>query len=93
MENKTKKYKIDGDTFYYRPCAWAYIEFEQLTGKPFAEAEDTVKDTLSLIWACTVAGMKIEGKPFDMDFEAYVLKIDDNLSIISELAGEVTEKK
>jgi len=93
MENKTKKYKIDGDTFYYRPCAWAYIEFEKLAQKPFAEAKDTVEDTLRLIYACTVAGMKIEGQEFDMDFEAYVLKVDDNLSIISELAEEVTEKK
>lgn len=93
MEVKSKEYKLGESTFYFRPCAAAFIEFEKISGKSITECKESITDTMALVYAGTKAGMEWEGEKFEMSLDEFIKKVDVNLDVIKALAGGRAKKK
>lgn len=90
METKTKKYQIKDKEYLFRSNMRAMIEFERAAMKPLS-LMSTVEDQITLIWACTAAGMKKGGRDFDMKLEDFIDLIDGDYDLLSDLLEEVEE--
>lgn len=93
MEPESKEYKIEDQTFYFRPCAMAFIEFEKISGKSITECKESITDTMLLVYAGTKAGMEREGKKFEMSLDEFIRMVDVNMDVIKALAGGGAKKK
>lgn len=93
MESISKEYKIENQKFYFRPCAMAFIEFEKLSGKSITECEESLTDTMLLVYAGTKAGMEHEGEKFEMSLDEFIRVVDVNMDVIKALAGKEPKKK
>lgn len=82
MEVETKKYKIKGETYFYRANNRAMIEFEKLVGKRYGLITDSAMDLTALLYCGTKAGMKYEKEKFEIEFEDFIDMVDMNLNDI-----------
>jgi len=92
MEVKSRQYKTNGKTLWFRPNFRASIEYERVCGEALGESTGIEKNLLYLFTG-TIAGMKKAGLEFTMSFEEFIDFIDDDFDVLNRMMEEERKDK
>ena len=95
MEVETKEFKIQDETYYFRPNFRAMIEFEKIAKKSTSQLDDSsMIDSSQLLYCGVISGMRKKQKEFKLSYDEFIDLIDDNFDELAKvLFGGSEEKK